>query len=129
VQKVDRTGLTQSWLTAIRTYPLEYAQHRMAHLNSLLRFAGPSSAKNYFADVSPGLQSDPAQRETTVYRHFKDLMRNNPAQPWYLPYIWLAIAVGFFIATIPATNSSQKAVNAITFAAVGYLLAYFLVGV
>jgi hypothetical protein len=128
-QKVDRGGLTQSWLTAIEAYPLEYAQHRMAHLNSLLRYAGPLSAKNYFANISPGLQSDPVQREAKVYGHYAYLMRTNPAQPWHLPFIWLAIAVGFFVATIPAANTSQKAVNAVSFAAVGYLLAYVLVGV
>jgi len=128
-EKVDRSDLSHVWIEAIRHQPEAYLVHRLANFNSLLRLVNYPEAYNYYVMVGPGYQSDASPRPARVYTFYRDLMAAHPAQLWHFPFVWLAFAIGMFVATFPNRSDFEAAINVINFAAVAYVAGYFIVGV
>ncbi len=127
--KLIQEPLTAEWLAAIKKHPLAYLQHRLAHFNTFLRFIGSYKAYNYFPEVSPGMEGMKASGEYRFTNWYNRTMSRNPHQPWHMPFVWYAIAIGLMIATLRPETKIQMTINVLNVAAVLYLTGYLVVGV
>ncbi len=120
-------GLPLQWAKTIAEHPRAYAIHRLKHFNSSVLFAVPPKHIRLTPEYQTG---DPAfpPMEIVTERDIKfDLLRKNP---FIWPVTWLVWGAFLlaFLARQPATHSVLLA-RALIVSALGYSLAYLVVGV
>nr|WP_196107399.1 MULTISPECIES: hypothetical protein [unclassified Ochrobactrum] len=129
VEKLNRDGLSAIWIRAIANNPVAYLKHRLSHFNDLLRFLGQKPAYKYYVTVPPGYQSDSPQKVNAVHNRYSAIMDQYDRQPWHYGFVWYALSIGLFIATIYGKSLAGKFVNCLAFASFTYISAYLVVGV
>lgn len=129
VEKLNRDKLSSLWIRSIVNSPIAYIKHRLSHFNDLLRFEGRKPAYKYYVMVPPGYQSDNPQRENVVHSGYSAIMEKYDRQPWHFGFVWYALSIGLFIATINGSTPVRKFVNCLAFASFTYISAYLVVGV
>ena len=120
-------GLAKQWLRTIAAHPAAYLEHRLKHFNSELFFAVPLKHLR----LTPEYRTD--DPHTKPYEVFSpsnvrfDFVRKNPST-W--PVTWLVWG-GVLILFLARRAPTQPVLLArvLVASALGYTLAYFLVGV
>lgn len=119
-------AVTRLWLDAIKTHPGAWTAHRLAHLNSSIYFLVPAK---HFRYAEPRTASEPVEFEkTTPTLIARNLVSINPLL-W--PITWIAVGGMLLVALKKAesSNDSLWAARMLVLSALGYSLAYLVVGV
>jgi hypothetical protein len=129
-EKVNKEQLSSAWKEAVRENPRAYISHRLEYFNNFIRFIGPFYPDWYYLPKLPGIESDTEVRKNYFMERYLSFEENYPRQPWFIPFIWLSIAIGFFIASCSRSNERLNSVlNGLSFAAIAYIAGYALIGV
>lgn len=127
---VNKEQLSSAWKKALIGNPSAYLSHRLEYFNNFIRFIGPFYPDWYYLPKLPGIESDSEVRDNYFMEKYLSFEENYPRQPWFIPFIWLSIAIGFFIASCTGSNERLNSVlNGLSFAAIAYVAGYALIGV
>ncbi len=122
-------AIAQAWVGAIVQHPLQYAAHRMAFTNKILRWLGPIPAHDSFMEseiTDPRWEHDPGP----IFRAYEEVSGALEATPLFRPYFWLIMAGAALVLSWFAVDSPQRRfAAAIGASAVIYLLTYVVFGV
>nr|WP_278521351.1 hypothetical protein [Brucella anthropi] len=127
--KTTKSELLDAWKDAIIDNPTAYIKHRITYFNEFLRFIGDFDAFRYVSWTEPGYQNEKFPGDYVIHKSYVELMGKYPRQPWHLPFVWLALAVGLLITSSPCKTATQKLINCLSFASSAYIGAYLVIGV
>lgn len=130
-QKIINKNLSKAWLQIISEHPAAYFKHRLVHFNAFMRYIGPSTSYFYYFPGIPGIQADiyPPISGNPIMKFYERAMAKMDRQPWNLPFIWLLISLGLFIASCPNKTRHERAVFFISLGSLLYATGYILIGV
>lgn len=120
-------GLAKQWLRTIAEHPTAYMTHRLKHFNSEVMFAVPLKHLR----LTPEYRGDdPSFKPLEVFSPANirfDLVRKNPST-WPVTWLVWGVVLFAFLARRTPTTSVLLA-RALVVSALGYSLAYLVVGV
>ena len=122
-------AVSHAWLGAIAQHPLQYAAHRLAFSNQLMRWLGPIPAHDAFMESE---MTDPRYRHHPgpVFRAYEAGSDALASTPFFRPYFWLLIAAGAVVVSWFATDSPQRRfASALSASGFVYLATYVVFGV
>jgi hypothetical protein len=116
--------LVEAWMTAVRSHPLAYAQHRLAHFWAFLTV--PHSAV-YLQAIGKGVPMYPQNREFMWLYKATDALKETFI---FRPLTWLAVVLTTLMLawryrSVPAGNCAV----AMSLSAISYMGTFLLVGV
>ncbi len=122
-------AIAHAWISAIAQHPAQYALHRLAFTNQILRWLGPIPVRDAFMESE---MSDLryAHHPGPIFRLYQTISNALATTPLFRPYFWLLIAAGTLVVSWFATDSPQRRfAAALGASAFIYLATYVIFGV
>ncbi|MBS0386241.1 MAG: hypothetical protein JSS00_12935 [Proteobacteria bacterium] len=122
-------AITHAWIGAIERYPLQYAAHRLAFSNQMMRWLGPIPVHDSFMEseiTDPRYEHHPGP----IFRAYEAASEALDQTPLFRPYFWLLLSAASVALSWFATDSPQRRfASAIGASAFIYLATYVVFGV
>ena len=122
-------AIAHAWAGAIVQHPTQYALHRMAFTNQILRWLGPIPVHDSFMEseiTDPRYAHDPGP----IFRAYEAICEAFDGTPFFRPYFWLLLSVSALTLSWFASDSPQRRfAAAVSASSAIYLLTYVVFGV
>jgi hypothetical protein len=127
---IPRRQMIATWLPLVLSHPLAYAEHRLAHFNSNLRFWVDA----HQPDADPPLESEPNQYNLGAPANAAggaliDAAHAMALSPLGWPVAWLALAVGLIWAGKISTDPQARIGRALALSAVCMSASYAVISI
>jgi hypothetical protein len=122
-------AISHAWITAIVQHPAQYAAHRLAFTNHILRWLGPIPVRDAFME-SEITDSRYEHQPGPTFRAYEAASYALDRTPLFRPYFWLLLSAAAVVLSWFATDSPQRRfATAIGASALIYLATYVAFGV
>ena len=122
-------AISHAWLAAIARYPAQYAAHRLAFTNQMMRWLGPIPVRDPFMESEMG---DPRYEHHPgpIFRAYEAMCNALAKTPLFRPYFWLLLAAAALTLSWFAADSPQRRfASALSASSFIYLATYVVFGV
>ena len=122
-------AISHAWVTAIAQHPAQYAAHRLAFSNQVMRWLGPIPAHDAFMESEI---TDPryAHHPGPIFRTYESASNALSITPLLRPYFWLLLSASALVLAWFAIDSPQRRFAAsVAASAFIYLATYIVFGV